>query len=90
MTKKVSALKLLKNNYSQYDNERLKAFFVCKNVRIGDELVTDFQMKFNEDSVAQLVFPRFVSRGGFKLEHALKEFKLNVNGLVMLDAGSST
>jgi len=90
MTKKVSAIKILKKKYSQYDNERLKAFFVCKNVKIGDELVTDPQMKVNADFDAQLIFPKYVSRGGFKLEHALKEFKLNVNGLVMLDAGSST
>ncbi len=34
--------------------------------------------------------PKFVSRGGFKLEAALDHFKLNVSGLVALDAGIST
>ncbi|MFA7108712.1 MAG: TlyA family RNA methyltransferase [Sphaerochaetaceae bacterium] len=90
MTKKISAIKVLQKKYSHYDNERLKAFFVCKNVIIGNELVTDPQMKVCEELDVQLVFPKFVSRGGFKLEHALKEFKLDVKGLVMLDAGSST
>lgn len=33
---------------------------------------------------------RFVSRGGEKLEHALREFGLSVAGLVALDAGAST
>src|SRR3989338_808820 len=32
----------------------------------------------------------YVSRGGLKLEHALKEFKLDVKGKVALDIGAST
>lgn len=32
----------------------------------------------------------YVSRGGLKLEKALKEFGLNIQGLIMLDIGSST
>ena len=32
----------------------------------------------------------WVSRGGIKLDHALKIFKLNVSGLIALDIGSST
>lgn len=32
----------------------------------------------------------FVSRGGFKLEHALNEFSIDVRGLTCLDVGSST
>ena len=34
--------------------------------------------------------PRFVSRGGEKLEHALDEFGIDVAGLRALDAGAST
>lgn len=33
---------------------------------------------------------KYVSRGGFKLEHALKEFALNVTGLAAIDLGAST
>jgi len=32
----------------------------------------------------------YVSRGGVKLEHALKEFKIEVQGKIALDVGSST
>ena len=32
----------------------------------------------------------YVSRGGLKLEKALKEFQLNINNMIMLDIGSST
>ena len=34
--------------------------------------------------------PRFVSRGGDKLDHALKEFKLELGGRIAIDVGSST
>ena len=34
--------------------------------------------------------PRFVSRGGEKLDHALEEFGIDVTGLRVLDAGAST
>ncbi len=33
---------------------------------------------------------KFVSRGGYKLEHALNEFGLNVAGLTAIDIGAST
>jgi 23S rRNA (cytidine1920-2'-O)/16S rRNA (cytidine1409-2'-O)-methyltransferase len=36
------------------------------------------------------VYPPFVSRGGIKLEAALKHFSVDVQGKVMLDVGSST
>ena len=34
--------------------------------------------------------PRYVGRGGEKLEHALQAFTLDVRGLVVLDVGAST
>lgn len=34
--------------------------------------------------------PKFVSRGGLKLEHGLNEFGIDVTGLVALDIGAST
>ncbi len=33
---------------------------------------------------------QFVGRGGYKLEHALREFELDVDGMRVLDAGAST
>ena len=33
---------------------------------------------------------KYVSRGGFKLEHAIKEFSINLTDKVVLDMGSST
>lgn len=33
---------------------------------------------------------KFISRGGIKLDHAIKTFKIEINGLTILDVGSST
>ncbi|HKW29901.1 MAG TPA: TlyA family RNA methyltransferase [Verrucomicrobiae bacterium] len=43
-----------------------------------------------EDALALEAGEKFVSRGGYKLEHALRHFQLNVAGLVALDLGAST
>lgn len=44
-----------------------------------------------EDSCLQIATPpKFVGRGGYKLEHALDKFGLNVEGLVAIDVGAST
>jgi 23S rRNA (cytidine1920-2'-O)/16S rRNA (cytidine1409-2'-O)-methyltransferase len=43
-----------------------------------------------EDQLTLDAPEKFVSRGGHKLEHALKHFQLDVNGLTALDLGAST
>ncbi|MEM6278352.1 MAG: TlyA family RNA methyltransferase, partial [Verrucomicrobiota bacterium] len=48
-------------------------------------------LKVEED--AEIILkskPRYVSRGGLKLEKALDEFSIEVEGLIVLDAGAST
>jgi len=42
------------------------------------------------DALALTAPEKYVSRGGFKLEHALKEFAVEVTGLRTLDLGAST
>lgn len=55
---------------------------VAKN---GDEVPDDAQIRLLDDSEA-----RYVSRGGLKLEAALKQVGLSVQGLDCLDVGQST
>jgi 23S rRNA (cytidine1920-2'-O)/16S rRNA (cytidine1409-2'-O)-methyltransferase len=43
-----------------------------------------------KDQIALAAGERFVSRGGFKLEHALEHFSLEVTGLTAIDIGAST
>ena len=42
------------------------------------------------DDLALVAGEKFVSRGGLKLEHALRQFQLDVTGLTALDLGAST
>ena len=42
------------------------------------------------DAIELIGVEKFVSRGGHKLEHALKHFALDVAGLVAVDLGAST
>jgi 23S rRNA (cytidine1920-2'-O)/16S rRNA (cytidine1409-2'-O)-methyltransferase len=44
----------------------------------------------SEDALALTAAEKFVSRGGHKLEHALKHFQLEVTGLTAIDLGAST
>ncbi|MBI4305065.1 MAG: TlyA family RNA methyltransferase [Chloroflexi bacterium] len=43
-----------------------------------------------EEQIELRTRPRFVSRGGEKLEHALARFSIDVTGLAALDIGAST
>jgi 23S rRNA (cytidine1920-2'-O)/16S rRNA (cytidine1409-2'-O)-methyltransferase len=43
-----------------------------------------------DDALALEAGEKYVSRGGYKLEHALHHFQLDVAGLVALDLGAST
>ncbi|HAV61030.1 MAG TPA: TlyA family rRNA (cytidine-2'-O)-methyltransferase, partial [Verrucomicrobiales bacterium] len=44
----------------------------------------------DEDVVELTASEQFVSRGGFKLEHALEEFAVDPSGLTAIDLGAST
>jgi len=55
---------------------------VAKN---GDDVPDDAQVRLLDDSEA-----RYVSRGGLKLEAALKRVGISVQGLMCLDVGQST
>src|SRR4030042_1192368 len=43
-----------------------------------------------EAAIDLLASPQYVSRGGDKLAHALRVFRLDVEGLVAVDVGAST
>ena len=43
-----------------------------------------------DDEVVLVAKERFVSRGGYKLQHALDTYKLALNGAVAVDVGAST
>jgi 23S rRNA (cytidine1920-2'-O)/16S rRNA (cytidine1409-2'-O)-methyltransferase len=79
-----------------------KGYFDTKNkaqgnilagkVKINGEILTKAGTPINTEKPLNIEIESmpYVSRGGFKLEKALKEFNIDLNGKICLDAGAST
>lgn len=72
--------------------ERAKALIMAGNVYVDGEQVTKAGFQTGAESLIELrnLPARYVSRGGFKLEKALSEFSLDLNGCISGDFGAST
>src|ERR1051325_5975263 len=71
--------------------EKAKRAILAGQVRVNDQLARKPSDSVKEkDQLALDVPEKFVSRGGFKLEHALDHFKIDVAGLTAVDLGAST
>jgi 23S rRNA (cytidine1920-2'-O)/16S rRNA (cytidine1409-2'-O)-methyltransferase len=71
--------------------ERAKRAILAGQVRVNGQLARKPSDSVKPDDALLLeVGEKYVSRGGHKLEHALKHFQLDVNGLVAFDLGAST
>lgn len=70
--------------------ERAKAAILAGEVRVGDQVLTKPGVPLPEGEIHVAETPRYVSRGGFKLAHALDEFELDVTALRCIDIGAST
>ncbi|PKL27511.1 MAG: TlyA family rRNA (cytidine-2'-O)-methyltransferase [Spirochaetae bacterium HGW-Spirochaetae-2] len=88
--RKQPLMHLLSKQFPEYEKDQLRAFVDCRQVVVDGETCTDGRKPYPTDSSIELVIPKYVSRGGLKLEHALSTFGMDPTGLVMLDAGSST
>lgn len=88
--KKKALIKLMQEQYPDYDKMQLRAFIDCRQVIVDGETCVDSQAIFPENSVVGLNLSKYVSRGALKLEHALTTWNIDISGLVFVDAGSST
>ena len=71
--------------------EVAKRAVMAGQVRINDRLARKASDSVKPaDHVALLATEKYVSRGGFKLEHALQRFQLDVSGKTAIDLGAST
>jgi 23S rRNA (cytidine1920-2'-O)/16S rRNA (cytidine1409-2'-O)-methyltransferase len=71
--------------------EVAKRAVMAGQVRINDRLARKASDSVKPaDHVALLAAEKYVSRGGFKLEHALQRFQLDVSGKTAIDLGAST
>ena len=71
--------------------EQAKRLILAGEVRIGDRVVDKPGQKLAEDSALEVrEKPKFVGRGGIKLEGALEAFGINPTAWVCIDVGAST
>jgi len=60
-------------------------------VKVNGEIITKPAKEFTENvQIEILEQPKYVGRGGLKLEKALQEFKIDPKNFIALDVGSST
>lgn len=71
--------------------EKAKALIMTGNVIVNDRVVDKPGTEVDENAAVVIKedLP-YVSRGGIKLEGALNNFNIDVNGLVIMDVGAST
>jgi 23S rRNA (cytidine1920-2'-O)/16S rRNA (cytidine1409-2'-O)-methyltransferase len=71
--------------------EKAKRAILAGQVRVNGQLAAKPSDLVRAEDELTLAEPeKFVSRGGFKLEHALNHFHLEVGGLSAIDIGAST
>ena len=68
-----------------------KRLILAGKVKVNGHIVDKASEKIKPDDEIELKeSPKYVSRGGFKLEHALNEFKIDPEKMICLDIGAST
>ena len=90
-TRKIRADELVVQQGLADSRSKAKAMIVAGDVRSGDRLIQKPAEMLDANLPLELraKLP-FVSRGGFKLDHALTEFGIDVAGVVAADVGAST
>ncbi|MEA1960237.1 MAG: TlyA family RNA methyltransferase [Bacillota bacterium] len=72
--------------------EKARAMILAGEVKVDNQSVTKAGTKIDEDAEVTVTSNRlkYVSRGGFKLEGAIRAFYLDFQGKSVLDVGAST
>ena len=71
--------------------EKAQRAILAGHAKINGQLAHKASDKVRDgDNIELTQAEKFVSRGGFKLEHALTHFNLDVRGLTCVDLGAST
>jgi 23S rRNA (cytidine1920-2'-O)/16S rRNA (cytidine1409-2'-O)-methyltransferase len=85
--------KLLVDRRLADSRTKAQALVMAGAVLVDEQLVRKPSELFHSEANIRIkaeATSRYVSRGGIKLEAALREFEIDVSGLVCLDIGSST
>ena len=91
-TQKIRLDKLLVDRGIAPTLERARALILARAVKVNDVYLDKAGAPVGVDSEIHIKGEDnpYVSRGGLKLKEALKEFNLDVEGVVALDVGAST
>jgi 23S rRNA (cytidine1920-2'-O)/16S rRNA (cytidine1409-2'-O)-methyltransferase len=88
---KIRLDQLLVNRNLAESRSKAQALIMAGDVRVAGQEQTRSALPVADDADVQVASALpYVSRGGYKLAHALDSFGLNPGGLVALDAGAST
>ena len=91
MAKKLRIDNLLVERGFFQSRESAKRAVMAGEVRVGDQVVAkSSQMVDLEAQITVAEAPRYVGRGGQKLEGALDFFQIDIDGKLALDIGAST
>ncbi len=84
--------KLLVDRGLATTRERAQSLVLAAKVLVNGQVLTKAGHKIPEDSVIQLIGEEipYVSRGGLKLEHAIRTFSIEIAGRIAMDVGAST
>jgi 23S rRNA (cytidine1920-2'-O)/16S rRNA (cytidine1409-2'-O)-methyltransferase len=84
--------KLLVDRSLAASRERAQALILAGRVLVNDQKVEKPGTSVTDDVTVRMLGDdlRYVSRGGLKLEHALKTWSISVEGLACADIGAST
>src|SRR5665213_2349611 len=76
----------------QFGHQHIQSWIMQGKVSVDGKIITKAGQMINDDATItyDIEEPKYVSRAGFKLERALEHFKIDVNGLIAMDAGIST
>ena len=90
MQKKRLDVLLVEKNLAK-SREKARALILSGNVFVNNQKITKAGTKFSGNENFFIKKPlKYVSRGGYKLEHAIKYFQINLSEKIALDVGVST
>lgn len=83
---------LVQERYPQFSRNQIQSYIMQGKVSVDGKVATKAGTPVATDADVQLNAqePKYVSRGGLKLEKALEYFKVDVTDLIVLDSGVST
>lgn len=82
---------LIENNFFT-SREKAQKAIKHNTVKVNGTIVTKASLDITETMEAEVIdiFNKYVSMGGLKLEKAIEDFELNMQGKTVLDIGAST